>query len=224
MVLGLVAWRRQGGSRERNGPMMTPPVFHTLEDAFRFCRDMNASLREWLDTFSNAVRALHPDLQEAVDRLVERLMATDAGAAAPQVGELMPTFILPNESAELVSLKRLLRVGPVAITFHRGHWCPYCRINTKALAEAQTEIAGAGAQIVAIMTDRQQFAAALKHEAKAHYPMLADMDNGEPCHLRRRRAQGPDVGLGSRPCALSGQRGLDAAAPGEFRRRYGWLC
>jgi peroxiredoxin len=77
-----------------------------------------------------------------------------------------------------VSLENLLRVGPVAITFHRGHWCPYCRINTKALAEAQSKIAAAGAQIVAITPDRQQFAVALKHDSKMHYPVLIDMDNG----------------------------------------------
>ena len=28
------------------------------------------------------------------------------------------------------------RRGPVAVIFHRGHWCPYCRININALVEA----------------------------------------------------------------------------------------
>jgi peroxiredoxin len=90
----------------------------------------------------------------------------------------MPTFVLPDERGDLVSLASLLRVGPLAITFHRGHWCPYCRINTKALAEAQTKIAAEGAQIVAIMPDRQQFAATFKSEAKVRYPVLTDIDNG----------------------------------------------
>ena len=157
---------------------MTTPVFHTLDEAFRYCRDMDASLRERLDTFSAAARALGPAMQEAVERLVVRLMATDVGAGAPQIGEAMPNFILPDEAGELVSLESLLRVGPVAVTFHRGHWCPYCRINTRSLAEAQTKIAAAGAQIVAIMPDRQQFAVSLKHDSKMHYPVLTDMDNG----------------------------------------------
>ena len=157
---------------------MTTPVFHTLDEAFRYCRDMDASLRERLDTFSNAARALRPAMQEAVDRLVVRLMATEAGAGAPQIGDPMPNFVLPDDAGELVSLENLLRVGPVAVTFHRGHWCPYCRINTRALAEAQTKIAAAGGQIVAIMPDRQQFAVSLKHDSKMHYPVLTDMDNG----------------------------------------------
>ena len=47
------------------------------------------------------------------------------------------------------------------MTFHRGHWCPYCRININALAQAHSEIAAEGGQIVAIMPDRQKFVAEL---------------------------------------------------------------
>jgi len=157
---------------------MTTPVFHTLDEAFRYCRDMDASLRERLDTFSNAARALRPAMQEAVDRLVVRLMATDAGAGAPQIGDPMPNFVLPDEAGDLVSLENLLRVGPVAVTFHRGHWCPYCRINTKAFAEAQERIASGGAHFAAIMPERQSFAARFKTEGQVRYPVLTDIDNG----------------------------------------------
>ena len=37
--------------------------------------------------------------------------------------------------------------------FHRGHWCPYCRININALVEAHK----VSAEIVAIMPERQKF-------------------------------------------------------------------
>ncbi|MGB6948306.1 MAG: peroxiredoxin-like family protein [Methyloceanibacter sp.] len=157
---------------------MTTPVFHSLDEAFFYCRDMDTSLRERLDLFSAAARRLRPAMQEAVDRMVERLMANEAGIAAPQVGDIMPPFVLPNERGELVSLAGLCKVGPVAITFHRGHWCPYCRISSRALAEAQAKVAVEGAQIVAVMPDRHQFAAKFKGEAKVRYPVLTDMDNG----------------------------------------------
>jgi peroxiredoxin len=71
-----------------------------------------------------------------------------------------------------------LAKGPVAVTFHRGHWCPYCRININALARAQGRIASYGGQIVAIMPDRQQFVSELKSAAKVPFPILTDMDNG----------------------------------------------
>jgi peroxiredoxin len=77
-----------------------------------------------------------------------------------------------------VTLEKLLERGPLAITFHRGHWCPYCRINTRALAEAQEEIAAEGGQIAAIMPDQQHFTAELKAQSQAPFPILTDIDNG----------------------------------------------
>ena len=86
---------------------------------------------------------------------------------------------MPDEAGRLVSLDSASwPTGPVAVTFHRGHWCPYCRISTRALSEAQDKIEQEGASIVAIMPDREQFAAAFKSDADLHYPVLTDMDNG----------------------------------------------
>jgi peroxiredoxin len=157
---------------------MTNPPFATVQEAFLYCRDMDASLSERLETFANVARTLRPEMQEAVDRMVERLEASSAGEAAPKPGEPMPPFILPDETGRLVSLEDLLAAGSLAVTFHRGHWCPYCRINTRALSEAQGRIAAIGAQIVAIMPDRQQFAATFKADAGLDYPVLTDIDNG----------------------------------------------
>jgi peroxiredoxin len=153
-------------------------AFATVEEAFRYCRDTDASLSERLETFANAARALRPEMQEAIDRMVERLKAYNAGEAAPKPGEIMPPFTLPDETGRLVSLDSLLADGPVAITFHRGHWCPYCRISTRALSEAQEKIEAEGAKIVAIMPDREHFAASFKLDADLHYPVLTDVDNG----------------------------------------------
>jgi peroxiredoxin len=157
---------------------MTTPVFHTLEEAFRYCRDMDAPLGERLASFSAATRYLLPGYQEAADRIAVRLTEHGAGGGSPKPGETMPSFVLPDENGRMVQLESLLAAGPVALTFHRGHWCPYCRINARALAEAQGLIASEGCQIVAIMPDRQKFAATLKSESKVRYPVLTDVDNG----------------------------------------------
>lgn len=153
-------------------------AFATVEEAFRYCRDMDASLNERLETLANVSRALRPEMQEAVDRMVDRLKAHKAGEAAPKPGEPMPPFALPDETGRLVSLDSLLAEGPVAIIFHRGHWCPFCRISTRALAEVEEKVKADGAKIVAIMPDRERFAASFKSEAGLHYPVLTDIDNG----------------------------------------------
>ena len=149
-----------------------------LHEAYVQARDMDASLGERLQAFADAVRRLGPHFQEAVDKLVTRLKEQGVGETAPKPGEPMPLFVLPDETGHLVSLDALLDKGPVAITFHRGYWCPYCRINTRALAEAQDEIAAQGGQIAAIMPDQQHFTAELKAEHDAPFEYTADIDNG----------------------------------------------
>ena len=157
---------------------MNHPVFATLKEAFLYCRDIDASLQERLEAFSEATRYLIPGYQEAVDRMVDRLMQFDAGHGAPKPGEAMPPFAMPDEKGQLVTLDELLMKGPLAITFHRGHWCPYCRINTRALAKAQAHIASDGGRLAAIMPERQQYAATFKSEGEVQYPILTDIDNG----------------------------------------------
>ena len=150
----------------------------TLDDAFRRVRDLDVSLREQLRTFAETVRRDRPEFAAAVDRLVTRLRQYGAGESAPQIGEPMPPFVLPDETAQMVSLDELLNRGPVAVTFHRGHWCPYCRININALVQAHKELPASGGQIVAIMPDRQKFAAELKLQSNVPFPILTDANNG----------------------------------------------
>lgn len=157
---------------------MAAIVTNTLDEALRQCRDMDASVNERLACYARAVNQLTPRFAEAVDRLVERLTQAGAGAAAPMPGDPMPPFRLPDEQGRIISLDELLVKGPLAVTFHRGHWCPYCRININALARVQDEIAATGSQIVAIMPEQQQYAAEFKTDASASFPVLTDLDNG----------------------------------------------
>jgi peroxiredoxin len=150
----------------------------TLDDAFRRVRDLDVSLQEQLRAFAETVKRQQPEFAAAVDRLIQRLRQYGAGESAPQVGESMPPFVLPDDAGQMVSLDELLNRGSVAVTFHRGHWCPYCRININALVEAHRELPASGGQIVAIMPDLQKFVAALKSQSNVPFPILTDMDNG----------------------------------------------
>src|SRR5215469_14789404 len=149
-----------------------------LDDALRRVRDLDLSLQEQLLTFAATVRRERPEFAAAVDRLVERLRQYGAGESAPRVGEPMPPFVLPDEAGRIISLEELLDRAPVAVTFHRGHWCPYCRININALAEAHRQLPAGEGQIVAITPDRQKFVADLKFQSNVPFPVLTDIDNG----------------------------------------------
>src|SRR5262245_4153763 len=108
-----------------------------LQDAFREACDLEGSINERLSLFVEAVRQHRPVSDEVAQRLVTRLRQHQAGESAPKVGDEMPPFILPDETGRMVSLGDLLAKGPAIITFHRGHWCPFCRISIKTLAKAQ---------------------------------------------------------------------------------------
>jgi len=155
--------------------MSTPPSF---EEILEQCRTMDGSLSERLSAFAETLRKHYPSFAEVVDRLETRLQKSGAGQHAPDVGDTMPPFLLPDERGRLVSLEDLLHKGPLALTINRGHWCPYCRINVEALSQAQRDIAQAGGQVAAIIPDRQPFASELKEDSRADFPVLIDMDNG----------------------------------------------
>jgi peroxiredoxin len=158
--------------------MMSSATGETFEQAFQRVRDMDVSLGEQLQAFADSTRQRRPEFAAAVDRLIDRLRQNGAGEAAPRPGDPMPPFHLTDEAGHLVTLEQLLAAGPVAVTFHRGHWCPYCRININALARAHEDIRSEGGQIVAIMPERQKYAMELKSNANVPFPILTDMDNG----------------------------------------------
>src|SRR5262249_56561333 len=92
----------------------------SIEDAFKRIRSMDASLDEQLRAYADAARKRRPEFADAIDRLVERLRQNGAGENAPQPGEPMPPFILPDETGRLVSLDALMADGPVPAPFPRG--------------------------------------------------------------------------------------------------------
>src|SRR6516165_6704246 len=150
----------------------------SLDEAFRRVRDLDLSLQEQLRALAETLRRERPEFAAAVDRLVTRLRHYGAGEAAPKIGDPMPPFVLPDESAQKVSLEELLDRGPIAVIFHRGHWCSFFRININALVEAHKALP-ANAEIVAIMPDRHKFVAELKWQSQVPFQILIGANNGD---------------------------------------------
>jgi peroxiredoxin len=149
-----------------------------LEECTTRCRNMEAPLPVRLQAFAEDVRRLSPEFADVVDRMVAHLKATRLGANAPKLNERMPDFVMPDQAGRLHKLGELIEGGPVVMAFHRGHWCPYCRINARALAAIDEDVRGLGAQFVAITPEIERFNAELGLESGARFPILSDMDNG----------------------------------------------
>ncbi len=158
--------------------MAEKTIAELLQETTEDSRMMDAPLSVRLQTVADAVRRLRPEFTAVVDRMVARLEASQVGRSAPQVGEPMPDFILPNQDARLVRLGELLERGPVVMSFNRGHWCPYCKLNADGLAEIAPEVRRLGGEIVAISPETHQYGAALRDYADAPFPVLTDLDNG----------------------------------------------
>jgi len=136
---------------------------------------------------------LRPDVASAYDALVERLEVLEHGGVGPAVGEPMPDFTLPDENGRIVSLSSLLRAGPTVISINRGHWCPYCRLELRALAAGYDEIRRCGAQLVSIMPDVADFTRRYRAEFSLPFPILSDIDLGYSLQLGLVFWIGPEV-------------------------------
>lgn len=139
---------------------------------------MDAPLALRLQAFEDDVRALIPSFAETVDRMVANLDAAGVGESAPAVGKPMPAFLLPNQAGRLVALQTLLERGPVVVAFHRGQWCPYCRLSADALAKLEPEIKASRGQIVLVTPNLEAVNEELRSLSRGRFDVLTDLDNG----------------------------------------------
>ena len=133
-------------------------------------------LHRQLQELRAGVEVSHPDVAASAQALVERLEGAAAGSTVPQAGEPMPNFMLPDEAGHLVSLEDLLAKAPVLVTFHRGHWCPYCTLGVAALAQCAPALGGV--QVVAISGEIARYSKQMKAESQAQFPFLTDFGLG----------------------------------------------
>lgn len=155
---------------------MTHPLVAALEETFQQVRNMDIPLGARLKAIADRVRDESPEFAKAVDDFVGRLESAQAGHSAPEVGDIMPPFTLPDQDGRLVNMESLLNEGPLIIAFYRGHWCPYCRLNMVGMAEIQDKVAPA--RIVAITQETRQYTRVLRAEAGASFPFLSDVGGG----------------------------------------------
>lgn len=157
---------------------MSTPTARPQADVTTTVADPSSTLNQRLASFRARSERGLPQIAQAYDRLVKHLEALDRDRIGPAIGEQMPDFLLPDQSGTLISLRSMLSRGPVVVSFNRGHWCPYCKMDLRALAAVAPEVSRLGGQIVSIMPDR----ADTLHEELPHgtlpFPILTDMDLG----------------------------------------------
>ena len=177
----------------------------TTAEAFALASGMQASLKERLAAYREHSGRLRPEVAAIYQKLVDHLEALVSGAVGPAVGDQMPDFLLPDQHGRLISLEDLLASGPVVISMNRGHWCPYCKLDLRALAQIEPDIRRLGAQIVSIMPETAQYTKQAIAENDFPFPILTDVDLGYALSLGLVFWVGADVKK------LYGDLGLDLA-------------
>jgi hypothetical protein len=81
-------------------------------------------------------------------------------AAAPQIGQRVPDFTLPDSAGHSVSLRQLFsdaagKEPPKALllVFYRGYWWPYCNLELRGIEKSLAEFEAQGILPVAISVD-----------------------------------------------------------------------
>ena len=150
----------------------------TLVEAFEKAGALQAPLTRRLEALAGWHRELNPAMAEAYDRMIARLVAVSSGADAPNVGQPLPSFVLPDHEGRFVSLDEILKSGPVVVSFNRGHWCTYCKMEMFSLAQRQSELEQLGARLISIVPDKQAFANKFREVAQLPCSVLTDVDSG----------------------------------------------
>ena len=118
-----------------------------------------------------------PEAFAKMEAATTKLAESKLGEQALQAGQQMPDFALPDATGKLVSSAALRASGPLLISFYRGHWCPYCNLELKALQAELDTIKSYGATLIAIspQTPDQSLTTQEKNELK--FPVLSDEGN-----------------------------------------------
>ncbi|PRQ08192.1 putative peroxiredoxin bcp [Enhygromyxa salina] len=126
-------------------------------------------------TASSAKRS--PEAAAIMQAAEDQLAASDILERAINVGDVAPTFTLPNAAGEQVSLAKLLEKGPVAVLWYRGGWCPYCNLTLAGYAAAGKQITEAGGTLVAISPELPDNSLDTQQKNELEYQVLSDVGN-----------------------------------------------
>lgn len=132
-------------------------------------------LQPQLDELKAAFLSKAPEDAKAVmAQTNEELLRSGIADRAPQAGQTLRDFELPNQNGKTLRLADLREQGPVVVAFYRGGWCPYCNLELKALQDALPQIEAAGARLVAITPELPDASLTTVQKNELSFDVLSD--------------------------------------------------
>jgi peroxiredoxin len=137
-----------------------------------------STLKETIDQFKQGMASQAPkEVLETLGKELRQLAESGIVNNALKVGKSAPAFTLPNPQGKMIRLTDLLQTGPVAVTFYRGAWCPFCNLQLRAFQQILPEIQKLGASFVAISPQTPDHSLTQVEKAELTFPVLSDQGN-----------------------------------------------
>lgn len=149
-----------------------------LSETLAAANNLDDALDEKNAGYWEVERRLLPEIDIAYAEFLARIAGNEAAERAPNIGAEMPDFLLPDREGRLIGLAELIAKGPLVLSFNRGHWCPFCHLELKALARQYAEIKDAGGEVISIVPETAEYSAAMSRSYALPFDVLTDLDLG----------------------------------------------
>ena len=134
-----------------------------------------------LQEIKNLQKEMIPKIPENVLDMILKtsaeLIERNLEARDLKKGEILPSFELTDALGEKRSADQLLKSGPMAISFYRGGWYPYCHLKLRALQKVLPEIKANNATLLAIFPELPNNSLTTQEQYELEFPVLSDLDN-----------------------------------------------
>jgi len=139
-------------------------------------RQQPPGLQEKLDAITARTRGLvQPERLAVSEQATAELFASGIEDRILQPGAPAPPFSLIDASTrKVVHSADLLALGPLAVSFFRGRWCPYCITELETWRELAPEIRSRGAIFVAISPQTVRQSSFMIEQHALTFPVLSD--------------------------------------------------
>ncbi|CAN7652473.1 peroxiredoxin-like family protein [Pararhizobium sp. LjRoot238] len=136
------------------------------------------SLAVELKKTAEALKSALPEpIFSAIAQSITDLKASGITKRAASVGSIIPLPVIKDFDGNEVDLGTLAADGPLAISFYRGGWCPYCNVELRALSHSLGDIEASGATVVAITPEQPGNARETAGKNTLGFPVLVDKGN-----------------------------------------------
>ncbi|MDB5037030.1 MAG: putative exported protein [Bacteriovoracaceae bacterium] len=111
---------------------------------------------------------------KVIEASIEKLRSSKITSKAMKEGDTAPNFQLKNIKGKTVSLSDLIKRGPIALTFYRGGWCPYCNLQLREFQKKLSLFNALGAQVVAVSPEKPSEEALTAKKDSLEFVVLSD--------------------------------------------------